>query len=103
MTTRYIFNPLKLPDTVEDMCNEKYGETQVEKLGEKYGLGDSPIILCDDLKSEWLDFRIYMLSNCDKTSMKYLLSSLATQNSTSTVYPSLSKLADMFGITNWYS
>ena len=39
-----IFNPLKLPDTVEDMCNENYGEAEVEKLGENYGLGDSPII-----------------------------------------------------------
>ena len=57
-----IFNPLKLTHTVEDMCSEKYGEMQVDKLGEKYGLGDSPIISCDDLKLEWLDFRIYMLS-----------------------------------------
>ena len=69
----------------------------MEKLGEKYGLGDSPITSFDDLKSEWLDFRIYMLSNCDKMSMKNLLSLLATQNSTvSTVYSNLSKLAQIF-------
>ena len=91
-----IFNLLKLPDTVEDMCSEKYGETQVEKLGEKYGLGDSPIISCDDLKLEWLDFRIYMLSNYSKMLMKDVLTSLATQGSTiSTAYPNLSKLAQI--------
>ena len=78
------------------MCSEKYGETQVEKLGEKYGLGDSPIILCDDLKLEWLDFRIYMLSNYSKMLMKDVLTSLATQGSTiSTAYPNLSKLAQI--------
>lgn len=38
-----IFNPLKLPDTVENMCIAKYGEVQVEELGEKYGVGDSPL------------------------------------------------------------
>ena len=77
--------------------SEKYGETEVEKLGEKYGLGDSPIISGDDLTSEWLNFRIYLLSNCGKMSMKDLLSLLATQNSTvSTVYPNLSKLAQIF-------
>ena len=61
---------LKLPDTVENLCNEKYGEAEVEELGEKYSVGESPIISCEDLKSEWLDFRIYMLSNCGKMSMK---------------------------------
>ena len=35
-----IFNPLKLPDTVENLCNEKYGEAEVEELGEKYGVGE---------------------------------------------------------------
>ena len=78
------------------MCNEKYGETEAEELGEKYGVGDSPIIFCDDLKSEWLDFRIYMLLNCGKMSMKDPLTSLATQNNTtSTFYPNLSKLAQI--------
>ena len=91
-----IFNPLKLPDTAEDICNEKYGETQVEKLGEKYGLGDSPIISCNDLKLEWLYFRIYMLSNYSKMLMKHVLTSLATQGSTIyTAYPNLSKLAQI--------
>lgn len=91
-----IFNPLKLPDTVEDTCSEKYGEMQVEKLGEKYGLGDSPIISCDDLKLEWLDFRIYMLSSCSKKTVKDILSSLATQGSTTAAaYPNLSKLAQI--------
>jgi hypothetical protein len=90
-----IFNPLKLPDTVENMCKEKYGEAEVEELGEKYGVGESPIVSSDDLKSEWLDFRIYMLSNCGKISMKGVLTSLATQNTTSTVYPDLSKLAQI--------
>lgn len=91
-----IFNPLKIPDTVENMCSKKYEEMQVEKLEEKYGLGDSPIISCDDLKLEWLDFRIYMLSNCSKKTMKDVLSSLATQGSTTTTaYPNLSKLAQI--------
>ena len=68
----------------------------MEELGEKYGVGESPIISCQDLKSEWLDFRIYMFSNCGKMSMKGVLTSLATQNNTtSIVYPNLSKLAQI--------
>ena len=68
----------------------------MEELREKYGVGESPIISCEDLKSEWLDFRIYMFSNCGKMSMKGVLTSLATQNNTtSIVYPNLSKLAQI--------
>ena len=62
-------------------------------------VGDSPLISSENLKSEWLDFRIYMLSNCTKMTMKELLSSLALQNSTATisvVYRNLSKLAQVF-------
>ena len=92
-----ILNPLKLPDTSEQMAITRYGEVEIEKLAEHYGLGGVPLISSDDLKSEWLDFRIYMLSNCTKVTMKDVLSSLALQSSTiSTVYPNLSKLAQVF-------
>ena len=76
------------------MTTTKYGGREIERLGEHYGVGDAPLISADDLKSEWLDFRIYMLSNSTRMTMKEQLSSLALQNSTiSTVYPNLSKLA----------
>ena len=79
------------------MATENYGEKEIEELAEHYGVGDSPLISSENLKSEWLDFRIYMLSNCTKMTMKELLSSLALQDSTiSVVYPNLSKLAQVF-------
>ena len=92
-----ILNPLKLPATSQEMATENYGEKEIEELAEHYGVGDSPLISSENLKSEWLDFRIYMLSNCTKMTMKELLSSLALQDSTiSVVYPNLSKLAQVF-------
>ena len=72
-----ILNPLKLPATSQEMATENYGEKEIEELAEHYGVGDSPLISSENLKSEWLDFRIYMLSNCTKMTMKKLLSSLA--------------------------
>ena len=59
------------------MTTAKYGEKEIERLGEHYGIGNAPLISADGLKSEWLDFRIYMLSNCTKMTMKEQLSSLA--------------------------
>ena len=48
-------------------------------MEEKYGVNESPgaIISHDDLKSEWLDLRIYLLSNCGKMSVRGVLTSLA--------------------------
>ena len=94
-----ILNPLKLPATSQEMATENYGEKEIKELAEQYGVGDSPLISSENLRSEWLDLRIYMLSNCTKMTMKELLSSLALQNSTtsiSVVYPNLSKLAQVF-------
>ena len=38
-----ILKPLKLPDTLEKMTIGKYGEKEIERLGEHYGLGDAPL------------------------------------------------------------
>ena len=54
-----ILDPLKLPATSQKMATENYGEKEIEKLAEHYGVGDSPLISPDNTKSEWLDFRIY--------------------------------------------
>ena len=43
-----ILNPLKLPDTFEEMTTTKYGEREIERLGEHYGVGDAPLISADD-------------------------------------------------------
>ena len=96
-----ILNPFKLPATSQEMATKNYGEKEIAELAEHYGIGDSPLILSDNLKSEWLDFGIYMLSNYTKMTMKELLTLLALQNSTlSTVYPNLSRLAQLFAEVN---
>jgi hypothetical protein len=51
---------------VEDATENCYGEEFVKKLGEHYGIGDSPIVSSDDLLCEWIDLRIYLILNCSK-------------------------------------
>lgn len=38
------FDPLKLPDTLQEVATRKYGEQEIEQLAEHYGLGDAPLI-----------------------------------------------------------
>ena len=92
-----IFNQLKLPATSEEGETGKYGEEAMEELAKHYGVSESPLISSEELKSEWLDYRNYMLSNCTKLTMKEHLSSIAQQSRTiSVVYPNLSKLLQGF-------
>ena len=51
-----IINPLKLPVTSQEMATENYREKEIKELAEHDGVGDSPLISSDNLKSEWLDF-----------------------------------------------
>ena len=43
-----ILDPLKLPATSQEMATENYGEKEIEKLAEHYGVGDSPLISPDN-------------------------------------------------------
>lgn len=87
-------NPLKLPDTVEEAAECHYGEEDVQKLGDHYGIGDgAPIITsADQLSAEWLDLRVYLILNCTNLSTKNVLSLLAKQDTNiSSVYPNFCK------------
>ena len=89
-----ILNPLKLPSTVEEAAESHYGEENVRKLGDHYGVGD---ISSEELSSEWVDLRVYLILNCSNLSMKDILCLLAKKETTiSSVYPNFSKLSQIF-------
>ena len=74
----------------------QYGEKEMRKLGEHYGIGESPPINCDDLLTEWFDLRVYMILNCRSKSMREMLPLLAKPDgSLSIAYPNTSKLAQI--------
>ena len=43
-----VLNPLKLPGTAEEAAKNHYGEESVQKLGEDFGSGDTPIVDSDE-------------------------------------------------------
>ena len=57
-----LLDPSKLPDTPEVAMDMSYGESEVHQLGEFYSVGDTSIVNAEDLKSEWLDLGVYILS-----------------------------------------
>ena len=81
-----VLNPLKLPGITEEAAETHYGEVDVQKLGDHYGIGDAPIISSDDVFSEWLDLRLYLILNCSKFTMKDVLNLLAKQDTTSYIF-----------------
>ena len=90
-------NPLKLPGTAEETAQSHYGEESVQKLGEHYGSGDTPIVDKEELLPEWFDARIYLVSNCSIMSMKDVLTLLTKSDTAiSTVYPNFCKLSQFF-------
>ena len=69
----------------------------MQKLGEHYTSGDTPIVDSDELSTEWFDLRIYLINNCSTLSIKDVLILFAKSNTTiSTVYPNFCKLAQLF-------
>ena len=84
-----ILNPFKLPATSQEMATENYGEKEIAEVAEHYGIGDSPLISSEILKSEWLDFRINMLS------IRKYITTTAEQQHFCVVYPNLSKLVQV--------
>ena len=91
-----VFNPSHLPLTSEEAMEKQYGEKEIRELGERYGIGDSPPINCDDLLTEWFDLRVYMILNCRSKSMKEMLPLLAKPDgSLSVAYHNTSKLAQI--------
>ena len=92
-----VLNPLKLSGTAEEAAQSHYGEESVQKLGEHYGSGDTPIVDKEELSTEWFDARIYLISNCSTMSMKDVLTLLAKSDTTiSTVNPNFCKLSQIF-------
>lgn len=92
-----ILNPLKLPKTAEEAAESHYGEVSVQNLGNHYGIGDASIINSDELSSEWLDLRVYLILNCSSLRMKDVLCLLAKKETTiSSIYPNFSKLSQPF-------
>ena len=92
-----VLNPLKLPGTGEEAAQNHYGEESVQKLGEHYGSGDTPIVDSDELSTEWFDLRIYLINNCSTLSIKDVLTLLAKSDTIiSTVYPNFCKLSQIF-------
>ena len=92
-----VLNPLKFPATTEEAAETHYGEPSVQKLGDHYCVGDATIISSDELSSEWLDLRVYLILNCSNFCMKDVLCLLAKKETTiSSVYPNFSKLSQIF-------
>ena len=92
-----VLNPLKLPGTAEEAAQSHYGEESVQKLGEHYGSGDTPIVDKEELSTEWFDPIIYLISNCSTMSMKDVLALLVKSDTKiSTIYPNFCKLSQIF-------
>lgn len=71
----------------------KYGEAEMQRLGEFYGAGKTAIVRPEDLKSEWLRLRCTQLP----LSMKEVLVMPAKQSTTiSGIYGNLNKLAQIY-------
>ena len=84
-----VFDPQRLPDSVEAISSSRYGFQEMKDFAGFYGVGDLPVVDPDELQSEWLNFRVYMLTNYVKMSTSELFSLLASQSSTTaSVYPS---------------
>ena len=87
---------MKLPGTCEEAARTHYGEDSVEKLGEHYGSGDTPVVDKEELSTEWFDLRIYLINNCSAVTLKDVLILLAKSDTMSTVYRNFSKLSQIF-------
>ena len=59
-----ISDPKCLPKTPDEAMETNYGRTQVQKLADHYGAGDTPIIDPEQLMMEWSEHRVYTILNC---------------------------------------
>ena len=91
-----VLTPINLPQTAEEAVEIRYGEKEVQKLGQQYGIGDQPFIHSEELMLEWSDLRTYMILNCASKTMIEMLEMLSDHGSAlSTVYPNFNKLAQV--------
>ena len=91
-----VLTPINLPQTAEEAGEIRYGEKEVQNLGQQYGIGDQPFIHSEELMLEWSDLRIYMILNCASKTTIEMLEMLSDHGSAlSTVYPNFNKLAQV--------
>ena len=85
-----VFDPSKLPSSFDEMLESNYGIDKLDTLGNHFGSVDHQV-----LRTDWTNFRVYMMQCCQGMSMKAVLSKLATNSTLQQMYPQLYKLAQI--------